>query len=83
MKDWMLTSFYFNLFLFLTFATIVGFASGFADMGIIDLEYLNNEIENDNWYVIGGVGIVFLVLPIWVAHILTVYKMEQIRKKVE
>ena len=83
MKKTTAQSIYFSLFLVLSFWVTLGFTGILADTGMIDLEYLDNEIENDNWYVIGGIFIIFVILPVWVAHILTVYKMEQIEKKVE
>lgn len=83
MKKTTVQSIYFSLFLVLSFWVILGFTGILADTGMIDLEYLDNEIENNNWYVIGGMLIIFVILPAWVAHILTVYKMEQIEKKVE
>ena len=83
MKKTTVQSIYFSLFLVLSFWVILGFTGVLADTGIIDLEYLDQEIENDNWYVISGMCIVFLALPILIAGILTDYKMEQIEKKVE
>lgn len=83
MKKTTVQSIYFSLFLVLSFMAIIGFAGALADVGIIDLEYLDQEIDNDNWIVIYGVLIVFVVLPIFLANFLTIYKMRIIDKKVE
>lgn len=83
MKKTTAQSIYFSLFLVLSFMTIIGFTGALADAGIIDLEYLDQEIDNDNWIVIYGIFIVFLALPIFLAHFLTIYKMRIIDKKVE
>lgn len=83
MKKTTVQTIYFSLFLVLSFMAILGFAGALADVGIIDLEYLDQEIENDNEIVTYGILMVFVVLPIYLAHILTIYKMRKIEKKVE
>lgn len=83
MKKTTVQTIYFSLFLVLSFITIISFAGCFANVGIIDLEYLDQEIENGNEIVSYGILMVFVVLPIYLAHILTIYKMRRIEKKVE
>ena len=72
----------FLLFFFLSFCQIVLIIGSADYLGIIDLEYINQEIDNDNLFVTYAFLIVCLVLPMWMAHILTTFKMER-KKKVE
>ena len=73
---------YFLFYFFLSFCLIVCIIGAADDLGIINLEYINQEIDNDNWVVTYTFLIVCLVLPMWMAHILTTIKMER-KKKVE
>lgn len=62
--------------------TLIGFTASLADEGIIDLDYLNQEIDNDNPWVIWSVFIIFFILPMIAGHILAVFKMKQRKKQV-
>lgn len=72
----------FLLFFSLSFCLILFIMGAANDLGIIDLEYINQEIDNDNYVVTYVFLIVCLFLPMWMAHILTTFKMER-KKKVE
>lgn len=73
----------FLLFFFLSFCLILCIIGAASDLGIIDLEYINQEIDNDNWVVIYTFLIVCLFLPMWMAHILITFKMERKKKVIE
>ena len=72
----------FLLFFILSFFQIIIIIGAANNLGIIDLEYINQEIDNDNFFVTYAFLIVCIVLPMWMAHILTTFKMER-KKQVE
>lgn len=72
----------FLLFFTLSFCLILLIIGAANDLDIIDLEYINQEIDNDNHVVTYVFLIVCLFLPMWMAHILTTFKMER-KKKVK
>lgn len=72
----------FLLFFTLSFCLILIIIGAANDLGIIDLEYINQEMDKDNKVVTYALLIVCLYLPMWMAHILTTFKMKR-KKKVK